>query len=189
MRKFSHILSFLALALFVLAVASSATANTVDPSIIVQNNPGPIGTNLIPGTTFSFITPDGFSCNFTSPAPSTNDCAVRNTNPGLATWTAVDFDISQNILASLVSCGGGPFFASCVVTNDPDGTVDVSFTGGLGIPVNTEALIGIAGWDVNTTFDATITLSSVPEPGTLALLLTGGGFFLARRRRQNVFNA
>lgn len=185
MKRFSHILSFLAVALFVLAAASTANADGTDPSIIILNGGDQVP---IPGTSFSFFTTTGSDCNFTSPTTATT-CNFQNTNPAAATWTAVDIDISQVIDKSLVTCGGGAFFASCVVTNDADGTVDISLSGGPGITPADFPAFGIAGWASGTTFDGTITLSSVPEPGTLALLLTGGGFFLARRKRQNVSHA
>jgi hypothetical protein len=185
MKQFSHILSFLAVTLFVLAAGSIANATGVDPSIIVLNGGDQVP---IPGTTFSFFTTTGSDCNFTSPTTATN-CNFQNTNPGAATWTALDIDISQVIDMSLVTCGGGAFFASCVVTNDADGTIDISLSGGPGITTADFPFFSIAGWASGTTFDGTITLSSVPEPGTLALLLSGGGLLLARRKRQNVSRA
>src|SRR5258708_25791696 len=199
MRRFSHSLSFLTVALFILAAASASNANPIDPSIIIQNA-SLIGTVPIPGTSFSFFTTTGSNCNLSSPAGTPGDCTIQNTNPAGATWTAIDIHISQVIAASLVTCSGGPFFTNpCVATNNTDGTVNVDFTGGPGLPpVSPEIFMSIFGWATCSpitapsgcvTFDGTISLSSVPEPGTLALLLAGGGFFLARRRRQNVSHA
>lgn len=189
MKRFIYILSFLAVALFVLAMASSINANTVDPKIIIQNNTGCGSgcTNFISGTSFSFITPDGFSCNFTSPSGAPGDCAVNNA--GTATWTAITFDISP--LQSPLSCFALNFFSNCVIGADGDGDIEAVFSGGAGVPPNNvpDLLISISGWTAGTTFDATI---STPEPGSLALLLTGGGFFpffLAWRRRRSVSHA
>jgi len=199
MRRFSHILSFLTVALFILAAASPANADPIDPGIIIQNA-SVIGTVPVPGNSFSFFTTNGGDCNFTSPIVAANDCTMQNANLAGATWTAISIHISQVIAASLVTCSGGPFFTNaCTPTNNADGTVNVNFTGGPGLPpVSPEIFMSIFGWATCSpttapsgcvTFDGTISLSSVPEPGTLALLLAGGGFFLARRRRQNVSHA
>ena len=187
MRRFGYILSFLTVALVILAAASPTHANPIDPGIIIQNTPVvPLGggTNFISGNTFSFITPDGFNCLFTNPVGVLGDCAVKNT--GTATWTAITFDISG--LQTPLSCQATAFFSGCTIGNDSDGDVVATFFGGTGVPVNNspDLFINIFNWAPGTTFDATI---STPEPGTLALLLTGGGFFLARRRRQNVSHA
>jgi hypothetical protein len=185
MRRFSHSLSFLTVVLFILAAASPSNANPIDPSIIIQNTPVGGGfTNFISGNTFSFITPDGFNCTFTSPVGVFGDCAVKNT--GTATWTSITFDISG--LQSPLSCAANAFFSTCSIGNDNDGDVVAIFSGGTGVPVNNspDLFINISNWTAGTTFDATI---STPEPGTLALLLAGGGFLLARRRRQNVSHA
>jgi hypothetical protein len=61
------------------------------------------------------------------------------------------------------------------------------FSGGPGVAVGQELFISLSQWANPTTFDATIT--TAPEPGSFALLLTGGGFFLAWRKRQSVSRA
>lgn len=189
MRRFSYILSFLTVALFILAVASTAKANGVDPKIIFQTaNPCiDVCTNDIGGTFFSFTTPDGTSCTFTTPPGAANDCNVVNT--GNATWTAITFDISpaaQSQAPSGFTCDGGPYFTNpCSIVADSDGDLTATFSGGTGVPVNNfpDLVISISGWDPGTVFEATI---STPEPGSLALLLAGGGFFLAWKRRHSL---
>jgi len=186
MRRFSHILSFLTVALFILAVANPANADPTDPGIIIQTASTNPGTNFISGTSFSFTTTTGSDCVFPG-NPNPNDCALSNT--GVATWTAISFDISPSIQTGTFSCSGGPYFTNpCSIVADSDGDLVATLSGGPGIPVNNfpDAVISIFGWASGTTFDATIT---APEPGTLALLLTGGGFLLARRRRQNTSHA
>jgi hypothetical protein len=188
MRRFSYILGFLTVALFILAAASPANATPIDPGIIIQNTPVvPLsgGTNFISGNTFLFATTTFNDCNFITPAVTTNDCAVKNT--GTATWTAITFDIGP-LQPIPLSCAATAFFSGCTIANDSDGDVVATFFGGTGVPVNNspDLFINIFGWAPGTTFDATI---STPEPGTLALLLVGGGFFLARKRRQNVSHA
>ena len=190
MKKLNFVLSFAVITLCVLGLAGRAKADGVDPSIIVFN------ASLEPpvsGTTFSFFTTTGGDCNFTSPSGTPGDCTMTNTNSGGNTWTGIDVNITQMIDKSFVSCNGGPFFASCAVTNNGDGTVNVDFTGGPGVSLGTTLGWGIAGWattctDTTTgagcvTFNGTI--STVPEPGSLILLLSGGSALLALRRRRN----
>jgi hypothetical protein len=182
MKRFSHILSFLTVALIILAAASPTNANPTDPSIIIQS--ANTGTNFVSGNNFFFTTTNltGSNCNFIIPAPTTNDCAVQNT--GTQLWTAISFDIDGPQTGTIFTCNATAFFTNpCSIVADADGFV-ATFSGPPGVPpFNTPDLfINILGWTPGTTFDATI---STPEPGTLALLLTGGGFLLARRRRQN----
>jgi hypothetical protein len=189
MKRFGHILSFLTVALFILAAASPANANPTDPSIIIQNTPvvGNPGTNFISGNNFLFTTAFGNDCQFLSPANTNpNDCAVQNI--GSATWTGISFDIDGVQTGTSFTCNATAFFSNpCSIVQDADGFV-ATFSGAPGVPPFNapDLIININGWTAGTIFDATI---STPEPGTLALLLAGGGFFLARRRRQNVSHA
>lgn len=190
MRKLNYVLSFAVITFCVLGLAGRANADGTDPSIIVFN--AGIDVN-VPGNSFSFFTTTGNDCNFTSPSVSPGDCTMFNDNSGGNTWTAIDLNITQVIDKSFVTCGSGPFFASCVVTNNGDGTVNVDFTGGPGVPLGATLGWGLAGWatsctDTTTgagcvTFNGTI--STVPEPGSLILLLSGGSALLALRRRRN----
>ena len=88
------------------------------------------------------------------------------------------------LIGADITCASS-IFANCSVTNQPNGTA-ISFSGGAIYPGENFSLdfgctSGDCSWPAGTNVTARWA-TNVPEPGTMALLLTGVAAILVRRR-------
>lgn len=144
-------------------------------------------------TSFNIVSPSGTSpgtspCDLVQGTITTvsPDCFFQNQ----ITVNGVGEDISMlvfdavGVSSSTVNCGflSGSPFSQCGV--DPLGTngTEISFFGGT-IPFGSDFTLDFEGFPANFTFGTTA--STVPDPGTLSLILAGGLALLTRRRMRN----
>lgn len=184
------------MAMAILALAGVAQANTIDPNdpqIIVRGGVG----GTIHVTSDPFFTVVSFSPN--SVGPGACNYYVPAGQQGLPTG-GIDpyfdhlgcgvFNESGSTIYTLVftiNPGQAPFFADCPPTIcssvlfDPNGTFAIFNLIGLGN--GDDLFIEFIGFAPDTPINFH---AGVPEPGTLALMVTGlGALGLLRRRRFN----
>ena len=131
---------------------------------------------------------DGSPCfliqgGVSTPAPG---CFFSNDIKRGAPIAALVFDVSKTDFSGTLSCQlatklGGPslYFETCIPAIATDGDGMVTFSGGTGIPFGKDFSMGFAEFNANTIFNGT---AETPEPGTLALFVSGLGALLVRRR-------
>ncbi len=169
MRRFSYILSFLAVALFLLLAAGGAKADVIDPKIAMggggsctensQTSLTQSFTGLLTGCVNAFtnlndVTLDTLVVNVTSPFDGQISCEVLTTAP-----------LNSTMVSSPTSC---TFFDATLIGSITPGaryglTFDTSF-----------------GSTVDTILAQTVI---TPEPATLLLLGTGLAALSANRKR------
>ncbi|MGH9579691.1 MAG: PEP-CTERM sorting domain-containing protein [Terriglobales bacterium] len=157
-----------------LCAASVASANPIDPQIIIRNNPA----NTI------FLTSPNFTLDFTAQIAAGNCQNTFNINLNLASITCTFANISGVDFINLMFTipfsqgplsGAGDIFGQAQIFND---TQVVFFAGN--IPNISDFEAEFVGF-TNTTVPFQIT-ANVPEPATMGLFLTGVGALIARRR-------
>ncbi len=158
MRRFSHILSFLAVALFLLLVGNVAKANGVDPQIIL----------------------DGSGSCATTQANPLQETSLTQAFTGLQTGCANDF---QNQIPS----GDGFMTLDTLVVNVTSPfTGQITCALGPNSPLNSATPNGSSPTSC-TFFDATVDFvlaqTVVPEPASLLLLGTGLAALAANRKK------
>jgi hypothetical protein len=176
------------LLLVVGSVVAFADSNN-DPKVIVKGVSG----NVIGSVDGCEFTCASFFFNFKTPASGFGTLDFTNNTD--VTWTSltlVEHGNNPNIYQ--ISCSASAFFANClkaVTGQGPGGHPELIFTGGTGIaPGQSFALdfscnphcwptggVGFGGY-ANTPNGVT-----VPEPGTVALMVTGLGALVSRRKQ------
>jgi hypothetical protein len=166
-------------ATLVLASAAFADSN-LDPTIIVKD-PACTGT----------CTPVGMQFTFSTPASGLG-MLLFNNNSGV-NWTSLKL-IESGVPANLITCLSPGAFASCSV-NTVNGVTTILLSGVgsgfLGIPAGHNFSItfgcgpNVTGancgpWPGNLAFQGFA--NPIPEPATIALVLTGLGGIITRRK-------
>jgi hypothetical protein len=190
MRRFSYILSFLAVALFLLLAASAAKADLADPKIVL----GPTGSQNTFNQSACFASTTD-NCFFTTDAagdPVTidifNDLITGDTDtPAFIIQDTITIDA----VIGALTCGTD---AAPNWTGTPSGNSCI-YTGGFISPGNTY------GWTFSLFAPSTKfgfhlaalvspTAPTVPEPGTIVLLGTGlvAVFGASRKRLKGATN-
>ena len=212
MRRLSHILSFLTVALFLLSVGSAAKADGVDPAVGLE---GGSGSTALFGPTFSFT----FTGTQGTSITQQNFDFINSTGS-----TVGEVDLlgpafpdpgSPPILTPLTYVCGPvtAYFSTCMTTLLTSGQTLIRYFGGTGIPndpnpncvpnevgpptctpsvpaadfiIFVRALNGdLSSLPTADRFTVPGTLIPAPEPATLMLISTGlGCVALIRRRRQ-----
>jgi hypothetical protein len=201
-------LRIVTLAAFVVLSTAQAHADSIpssDPKIIQGGDPSSSPT-FITSPAFYIVTPLGTSPATNSPCvlfESFSGTIVNaGTSPNCFFANGINLNgVGQNITelvfdvlkpGGLVSCEllNNIDFAMCVPGPFDDGGAMVTFKGGPGIPFQGEFHLGFQGFPENTplgcspisTCPQNVTISPIPEPGTLVLFVGGVGALLARRR-------
>jgi PEP-CTERM motif len=172
--RFSRIL-FVVIAMAVFATAAYADSS-LDPTIVIRDPACPTPGCVSVGT------------NFTFGVPSSGSGTLFFTNGSGINWNNLKLTES-GVSANVIGCTTTAF-ANCTVSTV--GGVTTIFLSGinsnfLGITngENFSIVFGCVGnscWPGGLDFTAT---ANVPEPGTMALLLTGIGGIISRRRWLN----
>ncbi len=167
----------------VLAVCAAAAhaGSITDPSVIIRD---PVGC-----PSHACVTVTGFTFGFS--VPSQGFGLLNFLNASGATWTSLILT-ETGVAAANISCSAPNVFSCAVVAMGTNGAkIVLTATGSLtGIPNGNsfEVLLGCVNencWPGGLQVDAAA--NAVPEPGTVALLLTGlGAFFTRRKLRANV---
>lgn len=156
--------------------AVAARANGIDPGIIIRDPVGCPSGSCVPitGTSFSFSVPiGGFGL-------------LHFLNASGVTWTSLILT-EVGVPAINVACSSDVFSCAVVAFGQNGAKIVLTAINGLpGIPNGNsfEIILGCLNgqcplWPGGLDFTA---VANVPEPGTLALLLTGAGVIFTRRR-------
>ena len=175
------------LALLSLLCTTLAFADGInDPQIIIRGVSG----GGAPG--FAHCPPSGCTnvgMNFTFSTPEKGRGTLFFTNASGKNWTSLKL-IEKGVPAAAISCSQS-LFLSCTVHTLKDGSVEILLAGVKGrnarngIPNGASFLINFAArgdrWPGGLTFTAHA--GAAPEPGTIALVVTGLGAIFSRRKR------
>jgi hypothetical protein len=183
--KISRLCLLVSLALLCTGLAFADGIN--DPKIIIR---GVQGGGLSPQSHCppSGCTPVGMNFEFSVPKHGTG--TLFFTNASGKNWTSLKL-IETGVPAEAVSCSQS-LFLSCTVRTLKNGSVEILLSGvkghnpHTGIPNGSNFAIGFACVDKNCWpggLGFTGHASSAPEPGTIALMVTGVGAMLSRRKR------
>jgi hypothetical protein len=160
-----------------------------DPKIVIRGVQGGGAPN-----NFSRCPPSGCTnvgMNFTFSAPESGHGTLFFTNASGKNWTSLKL-IEKGVPAEAISCSQS-LFLSCSIRTLEDGSVEILLAGvngknaRAGIANGQNFAINLACvdhncWPGGLTFTAHAG-AAAPEPGTIALMVTGVGAILARRKR------
>ncbi|MFZ3340006.1 MAG: PEP-CTERM sorting domain-containing protein [Terriglobales bacterium] len=193
--KISQVCAF---ALIMIVASTLAFGDGIqDPKVIVK---GAGGGNVAQGRCPQCV-PVGFNFSFT--IPESGSGSLFFTNDSGKAWNSLKL-IESGVPAADVSCHSS-LFASCSVTTLQNGSVEILLTNGGGRHNNRGSGIAEGGnfqvqfacvkgncWPGGIQITGKGSVGTVPEPATLALMITGIGVIFSRRKvkvRQNRFNA
>jgi hypothetical protein len=183
--KISRLCLLVSLALLCTGLAFADGIN--DPKIIIRGVQGGGFGQL------SHCPPQGCTnvgLNFEFSVPKHGTGSLFFTNASGKNWTSLKL-IEKGVPAEAISCSQS-LFLSCTVSTLQDGSVQILLAGvkghnpHVGIPNGSNFAIGFACvngncWPGGLSF--TGHASSAPEPGTIALMMTGVGAIISRRKR------
>lgn len=159
----------------VLLSVAAANATTIDPRIIIRDPVGcPSGSCTPVGLTFGFQ------------VPVTGKGVLHFLNVSGVSWHSLVFT-ETGVAAVNITCSTDVFSCAVVPFGQNGAKIVLTAINGLtGIPAGNsfEIILGCARgdcptWPAGLDIDA---VANVPEPGTMALLLTGLGAIFARRK-------
>lgn len=161
-----------------------------DPRVIIKGAGLSSQTNVQEGLNFQFSLPTNQGPYFTGD--------LSFSNGGSRAWTTLAL-FESTVAAANVTCGASSFFNHCMVFIDAKNPslTEILFSNTVGfgklgtgiLPGETFTLgfskgSGPHSWPSGTTFDAVAT-TAVPEPSTIAFLVTGIGAMFSRRKLWN----
>lgn len=184
--KISRVSLVVLLSLLFTALAFADTIK--DPKIVIR---GISGSSACPA---GGCTPVGNDFTFTVPASGHG--TLFFTNASGKNWTSLSL-IETGVPAEAISCTQS-LFLSCSVHTLENGSVEILLAGVKGgnprngILAGANFAIGLfcvddSCWPGGLTFTAHATAASAPEPGTIALMVTGLGAIVSRRKRWKDF--
>lgn len=178
-----------ALLLWLLLCSAVAFADGInDPKIIIHGVSGGGSPQLLAQCPPGGCTQVGM--NFTFNVPEKGFGTLFFTNASGKNWTSLTL-IEKGVPAANISCAQS-LFLSCSVKTLENGSVEILLAGVRGsnprngIPAGSSFAIGFACvtgncWPGGLSFSAHA--GAVPEPGTIALMVTGIGAIFSRRKR------
>lgn len=183
--KISQVCAF---ALVIILASAFAFADGIqDPKIIVK---GAGGSNFAQGKCPQCV-PVGFNFSFTIPEGGSG--SLFFTNDSGKAWNSLKL-IESGVPAADVSCHSS-LFASCSVTTLKDGSVEILLSNGGGRHNNRGSGIAEGGnfqiqfgcvkgscWPGGIQIIGKGSVGTVPEPATMALMMTGIGVIFSRRK-------
>jgi hypothetical protein len=188
--------------LVLLVVATSAVAfgdSVTDPTIIIHGVSGNSPTPLCPSQGCTHV---GLNFSFSVPHNKTGSGQLFFTNASGKNWTSLTLIENGTVPASAINCVQN-LFLSCTTKTLKDGSVAIVLSG---IKGSKNPQIGILnGQSFSIQFactgkdgekscwpgglEFTAHANAVPEPGTIALMVTGLGALVSRRKLwKNRFN-
>lgn len=187
-NKISRILS----AVMILAMCSVAAYadSSHDPRVIIKGAGLSSQANVQEGLNFQFSLPTNQGPYFTGD--------LTFSNGGSKTWTTLAL-FESTVAAANVTCGASSFFNHCMVFIDAQNPslTEILFSNtvgfgklGTGILPGESFALGFSkgngphSWPSGTDFTAVAT-TAVPEPSTIAFLITGVGAIVSRRKLWN----
>jgi hypothetical protein len=167
------------LGIAVLLCVAAANATSIDPTIIIRDPLGCPSGNC---------TPVGLTFGFTVPAAGTG--LLHFLNVSGVTWHSLVLT-ETGVAAINITCSTDVFSCAVVPFGQNGAKIVLTAINGLtGIPAGNsfEIILGCARgdcpkWPAGLDFEA---VANVPEPGTMALLLTGLGAIFARRKSRSL---
>ncbi|MBZ5548291.1 MAG: PEP-CTERM sorting domain-containing protein [Acidobacteriia bacterium] len=186
---------FCVLILLIVLGAAVAFADSVnDPRIIIHGVSGSSPTPLCPAKGCT-----GVGMNFSFSVPKHGSGFLFFTNASGKNWTSLTLIENGTVPASAISCIQN-LFTSCTTKTLQNGSVEIVLSGirsgknpEIGILNGQSFTIGFAClaescWPGG--LDFTAHAGAAPEPGTVALMLTGLGALVSRRKLwKNPFNS
>jgi len=175
-----------AMLLFVLGSVMAFADGINDPKIIVRG----AGGSLVAGRCEQC---QGVGLNFNFTVPESGTGSLFFTNTSGQDWTSLAL-IEKGVPAADVKCNS-EFFSSCTTKTLKNGSVEIFLSGVRDGALNRDR--GIANgqsfsiafscvkqscWPGGLTFSAHANVGAVPEPGTIALMVTGLGALISRRK-------
>jgi hypothetical protein len=164
--------------LVLLVVGGSAVAfgdSVTDPTIIIRGANGSSPSGLPVGLNFTFSSPKGGFGN------------LFFTNVSGKNWTSLTL-IENGVPAADITCSTN-LFLSCAKKTLENGSVEIILSGIAGsrnphngILNGQSFAITFSSWP-KTPVDFTAHAGAIPEPGTIALMVTGLGALVSRRKR------
>jgi hypothetical protein len=172
--------------LFVVGSVMAFADGIKDPKIIIQGVNGgstPLGCEKCRGV----------GVNFSFQIPNSGKGFLFFTNTSGKNWTSLTLIENGKVPADAISCAQN-FFTSCVTKTLKNGSVEIILSGikggqnpRKGILNGQSFGIGFACVQDNCWTNGGTTMSAhagtVPEPGTVALMVTGLGAIISRRKR------
>jgi hypothetical protein len=167
------------LGMAVLLGVAAANATSIDPTIIIRDPLGCPSGNC---------TPVGLTFGFTVPAAGTG--LLHFLNVSGATWHSLLLT-ETGVAAVNITCSANVFSCAVVPFGQNGAKIVLTAINGLtGIPSGNsfEIILGCARgdcpkWPAGLDFEA---VANVPEPGTMALVLTGLGAIFVRRKSRSL---
>lgn len=179
------------LAVLVVAASMAAFGDSVqDPTIIIRGVSGTSSPTLLSGCPPEGCTQVGM--NFSFGVPDSGKGTLFFTNASGQNWTSLAL-IEKGVPASAITCIQN-LFLSCTTKTLKNGAVEILLSGIKGasnplkgILTGQSFSIGFACsegcWPGGLDFTAHANVAAVPEPGTIALVVTGLGAIVARRKK------
>ncbi len=182
-----------ALALLLAVSSAMAFADGVqDPKVIIKGAGG--GSNVPQGSCPQCV---GVGINFSFSVPQSGSGSLFFTNTSGKNWTSLKL-IEKGVPAADVKCSSS-LFSSCTTQTLKNGSVEILLSGvkgggaqwadrgimnGQNFSINFSCVQGNC-WPGGLTFNghAGTSVGSVPEPGTIGLLVIGLGALGSRRKR------
>jgi len=196
-RKTSMKISQICAVALLLAVGSvMAFADGInDPKIIIK---GAGGGDLVAGHCPQCI---GVGMNFNFSVPQSGSGTLFFTNTSGVNWTSLTL-IEKGEPAADIKCSTS-LFSSCTTKTLKNGSVEILLSGVGGHALNKDAgirngqsfsmvfaCVGQSCWPGGMTFSGHANVAAVPEPGTIALMVTGLVGMVSRRKVwKNRFNS
>jgi hypothetical protein len=179
-----------ALALLLLVGSVMAIADGIhDPQIIIHGVSGGNAPVVCPPGGCLGV---GLNFSFTLPASGSGTVYFKNTSG--VNWSSLELiEKGHAVPAADISCRSN-LFSSCTATDLKNGNVEILLSGTKG-PLNKDtgilngkdfaisfACVNKTCWPGGLTIGGHANMSTIPEPGTIALMMTGLGALVSRRK-------